>query len=41
MEASPELRDIIVGWFNWLGSDDAVAPTEDEPRDVAEREGLP
>nr|WP_243074562.1 AzlC family ABC transporter permease [Microbacterium sp. SS28] len=29
---------IVVGWFNWLGSD-AVAPAE--PADVAEREGLP
>jgi len=29
---------IVVGWFNWLGSDDS-AP--EEPADVAEREGLP
>jgi len=29
---------IVVGWFNWLGSDD-TAP--EEPADVAEREGLP
>ena len=29
---------VVVGWFNWLGRDDA--PPE-EPIDVAEREGMP
>jgi predicted branched-subunit amino acid permease len=29
---------VVVGWFNWLGRDDA--PPE-EPFDVAEREGMP
>ncbi|HET8927390.1 MAG TPA: AzlC family ABC transporter permease [Microbacterium sp.] len=29
---------IAVGWFNWLGRDDAAA---EEPDDVPEREGLP
>ena len=29
---------IAVGWFNWLGRDDAVP---EEPDDVPEREGLP
>lgn len=29
---------IVVGWFNWLGRDDAPEPEED---DVPEREGLP
>ena len=34
---------IVVGWVNWLGTDDAAeARTDwDEPEDVAEREGLP
>ena len=32
---------IVVGWFNWLGSEDPIGSAEDEPRDVAEREGLP
>jgi len=33
---------VLVGWFNWLGSDDgAQASTPDEPDDVPEREGLP
>jgi hypothetical protein len=29
---------LLVGWFNWLGRDDAPPP---EPDDVPEREGLP
>ena len=29
---------VLVGWFNWLGRDDAPPS---EPDDVAEREGLP
>ena len=28
---------VVVGWFNWLGRDEAPA----EPADVPEREGLP
>lgn len=34
---------IIVGWFNWLGSDDSAAGRSawGEPDDVPEREGMP
>jgi predicted branched-subunit amino acid permease len=34
---------IVVGWFNWLGREEPVAPGDewDEPDDVPEREGLP
>jgi predicted branched-subunit amino acid permease len=32
---------IVVGWFNWLASDEPAASIGDEPRDVPEREGLP
>lgn len=35
---------IVVGWFNWLGRDEAVPAAGDEwdePDDVPEREGLP